>query len=122
MLFQTTYAFVIVYISCVSATKVSILLYYRRAFGTSVVYYIVFALAVLHWLEVTVTWLAGCRPISYYWRQYTDPTAVGHCIDAPIFFLVNGCIGMLIDVAILLVPIPTGKTHTCLLRRDLASG
>lgn len=100
----------------------SILLYYRRAFGTSIVYYIVFALAILHWLEVTVTWLAGCNPISYYWRQYTDPTAVGHCINAPIFFLVNGCIGMLIDVAILLVPIPTGKIRFRLFRRNLESG
>ncbi|KFA64284.1 hypothetical protein S40285_06070, partial [Stachybotrys chlorohalonatus IBT 40285] len=68
---------------------------------------VVFALAVLHWAEVTVTWLAGCRPVSYHWRQYTDPDAVGECIDAPVFYLANGCIGLVVDVAILLVPIPT---------------
>ncbi|CAP61788.1 uncharacterized protein PODANS_5_3070 [Podospora anserina S mat+] len=107
-LYQTTYAFVIVYITCISATKVSILLFYRRVFGTNVIWYIVFGFTCAHWAEVTITWLAGCRPIDYYWRQYTDPTATGSCIDAPLFYFCNGIIGLVIDVAILLVPIPTG--------------
>ncbi|KAK4652454.1 hypothetical protein QC762_503070 [Podospora pseudocomata] len=106
-LYQTTYAFVIVYITCISATKVSILLFYRRVFGTNVIWYIVFGFTCAHWAEVTITWLAGCRPIDYYWRQYTDPTATGSCIDAPLFYFCNGIIGLVIDVAILLVPIPT---------------
>ncbi|KAK0658489.1 hypothetical protein QBC41DRAFT_331976 [Cercophora samala] len=106
-LYQTTYAFVIVYITCISATKVSILLFYRRVFGTNVIWYIVFGFTWAHWAEVTITWLAGCRPINYYWLQYTDPTATGSCIDAPLFYFCNGIIGLVIDVAILLVPIPT---------------
>ncbi|KAK4195139.1 hypothetical protein QBC40DRAFT_289578 [Triangularia verruculosa] len=106
-LYQTTYAFVIVYITCISATKVSILLFYRRVFGTNVIWYIVFVFTWAHWAEVTITWLAGCRPMDYYWRQYTDPTATGSCIDAPLFYFCNGIIGLVIDVAILLVPIPT---------------
>ncbi|KAK0702179.1 hypothetical protein B0H67DRAFT_595258 [Lasiosphaeris hirsuta] len=106
-LFQTTYAFVIVYITCISATKMSILLFYRRIFGTNVIWYIVFGLTLAHWTEVTITWLAGCRPMDYYWRQYTDPTATGKCIDAPLFYFCNGIIGLVIDVAILLVPTPT---------------
>ncbi|KAK4120433.1 hypothetical protein N657DRAFT_579513 [Parathielavia appendiculata] len=113
-LYQTTYAFVIVYITCISATKVSILLFYRRIFGTGVIWYIVFGLACAHWAEVTITWLAGCRPISYYWRQYTDPTATGTCIDAPLFYFCNGVIGLVIDVAILLVPIPTSNLEPAL--------
>ncbi|KAK3988822.1 hypothetical protein QBC44DRAFT_242807 [Cladorrhinum sp. PSN332] len=107
-LYQTTFAFVIVYITCISATKISILLFYRRVFGTTVIWYLVFAFAFAHWAEVTVTWLAGCRPIDYYWKQYTDPeTATGSCIDAPLFYFCNGIIGLVIDVAILLVPVPT---------------
>lgn len=109
-LYQTTYAFVIVYITCISATKISILLFYRRIFGTGAVWYIVFFLTCAHWAEVTVTWLAGCRPISYYWRQYTDPTATGSCIDAPLFYFCNGVIGLVIDVAILVVPTPTSTS------------
>ncbi|KAK4150847.1 hypothetical protein C8A00DRAFT_45840 [Chaetomidium leptoderma] len=106
-LYQTTYAFVIVYITCISATKLSILLFYRRIFGTGLVWSIVLVLTCAHWAEVTITWLAGCRPIDYYWRQYTDPNAEGSCIDAPLFYFCNGIIGLVIDVAILLVPTPT---------------
>ncbi|KAK4444715.1 hypothetical protein QBC34DRAFT_384933 [Podospora aff. communis PSN243] len=106
-LYQTTYAFVIIYITCISATKISILLFYRRIFGTGIVWAVVLVLTCAHWAEVTITWLVGCRPIDYYWRQYTDPTATGSCIDAPLFYFCNGIIGLVIDVAILLVPTPT---------------
>ncbi|KAK3934016.1 hypothetical protein QBC46DRAFT_429444 [Diplogelasinospora grovesii] len=105
-LYQTTYAFVIVYITCVSTTKVSILLFYRRMFGTSIIWFIVFGFTVAHWTEVTVGFLSGCRPASYYWRQYTDPTAQGICIDTARFYFINGVLRMLINVSILLVPIP----------------
>lgn len=78
-------------------------------FGTSIIWYVVFCLTILHGLEVTITWLSGCRPVSYYWRQYTDPTAEGSCINASLFYFINGIIGMVIDIMILLVPIPTGE-------------
>ena len=106
-LYQTTYAFVIVYIWSITLTKSSILLFYRRMFGTSIIWYIVFCLTILHGLEVTITWLSGCRPVSYYWRQYTDPTTEGSCINASLFYFINGIIGMVIDIMILLVPVPT---------------
>lgn len=108
-LYQTTYAFVIVYITCISATKTSILLFYRRMFGTNIVWYIVFGFTCAHWAEVTFTWLGGCQPIEFYWKQYTDATATGRCINAPLFYFCNGIIGLVIDVTILLVPIPTSK-------------
>lgn len=110
-LYQTTYAFVIVYIWCISATKTSILLFYKRVFGKGIIWNIVFVLTICHGLEVSITWLSGCRPVSYYWRQYTDPTAVGSCIDAPLFYFINGIIGLFIDVSILLVPVPTSESH-----------
>ena len=109
-LYQTTFAFVIVYITCISLTKTSILFFYRRMFGTGIIWGIVLGLAIAHWMEVTVTWLAGCRPIAYYWLQYTTPGAEGNCINAAQFYFANGVIGLIIDVFILLVPIPTSKT------------
>jgi hypothetical protein len=109
-LYQTTYAFVVVYITCISATKTSIMLFYRRMFGTGAIWYIVFTLTICHWLEVTITGLSGCRPVSHFWNQYTDPTAVGSCIDTSLFYFINGCIGLFIDVAILLVPLPTSQS------------
>jgi hypothetical protein len=40
--------------------------------------------------------------------QYTTPGATGHCIDVPLFFFANGIWTMLVDVCILIVPIPIG--------------
>lgn len=103
------YAFVLVYSTCLLFTKSSILLFYRRVFGTSRVWCVVFALTVAHGTAFVVTWLAGCRPVSYYWRQYFEPDAEGSCINTSLFYLANGVIGLVMDVTILLVPVPIGK-------------
>ncbi|KAK4132182.1 hypothetical protein BT67DRAFT_463869 [Trichocladium antarcticum] len=110
-LYQTTYAFVMVYITCITATKTSILLFYRRMFGTGIIWWIVLVLTICHGREVNITWVSGCRPVDYYWKQYTDPNAEGTCIDASLFYFINGIIGLFIDVAILLVPVPTNAAH-----------
>jgi hypothetical protein len=109
-LYQTTFAFVVIYITCVCTTKTSILLFYRRVFGTSIAWWVVCGLNFLHWLEVTVVFTAGCQPASYYWRQYTEPGAEGHCIDDSLLYFINGIIGMLIDISVLLVPIPSSES------------
>ena len=53
------------------------------------------------------------RPINYFWDQYTEPTSRS-CIETTIFSLVAGIINMLIDIAILLIPIP------CLLKLEVS--
>ncbi|CAJ2500397.1 Uu.00g032500.m01.CDS01 [Anthostomella pinea] len=106
-LWQTTYAFVLIYATCVSLTKASILLFYRRIFGASWAYKICMGLVGGYWISIAIAWLSGCRPASYFWKQFTDPTAKGYCMDTSLFYFVNGICAMLIDVCILLVPMPT---------------
>ena len=48
---------------------------------------------------------SGCRPVSFYWRQYAGATD-GVCIDVLQFYLVFGIINMVNDIIILVVPIP----------------
>lgn len=108
-LWQMTYAFVLIYATCVSLTKASILLFYRRIFGTNWAFHACMCLVIGYWVAITIAWLAGCRPASYFWRQFTDPTAEGYCMDTSLFYFVNGICAMLIDILILLVPIPTSK-------------
>lgn len=108
-MYKTTYAFVILYIVTITFAKMSILLFYRRVFGASIIWYIVFVLACLHGAEVRITWLCGCRPVSYFWESYTDPDAVGSCIDDPLFWFITRLIGLFIDIAVLLVPVPISK-------------
>ncbi len=73
------------------------------------IWYIVFGFTIAHGLEVTITWLAGCRPLHYFWEQFTNPMAKGKCINASLFYFINGIIGLAIDIAILLVPVRTSK-------------
>lgn len=62
-----------------------------------------------HGLEVIIIALAGCHPLQYRWEQYTDRTSIGSCIDLKLFYYINGIIGLVIDIAVLVVPIPTSK-------------
>lgn len=114
-MFQITYAFVLIFATAVTMTKISILLYYRRLFGATWWHNACMFLVVGYEVAVVIAWLSGVRPISYYWTQYTDPTKPGYSIDAAKFFLYNGICASIIDILILLVPFPTSMlTALCL--------
>jgi hypothetical protein len=103
-MWKITYAFVIIFATSVSVTKLSILLFYRRIFGTNWMYWVCMFLVVGYEVAIVVAFLSGCRPISYFWEAYTNPDAVGTCIDMPRFYFINGVCATIIDVLILLVP------------------
>lgn len=108
-MFQITYAFVLIFATAVTMTKMSILLYYRRLFGATWSHNACMFLVVGYEVAVVTAWLSGVRPISYYWTQYTDPNKPGYSIDAAKFFLYNGVCASVIDILILLVPFPTSE-------------
>lgn len=110
-LWKMTYAFVLIYATCVSLTKASILLFYRRVFGTNIAHHICMGLVVGYWVAIITAWFSGCRPASFFWEQFTNPEAKGTCMNTSLFYFVNGICAMLIDIAILCVPIPTRKLH-----------
>lgn len=105
-IWKLLYAYVMIYATAVTCTKVSILMFYRRIFGIKSSLYVCLFLAIGYWITIIVTINVGCRPLDYFWRRYTDLTAVGTCIDIPKFFFGNGIAAMLIDVIILCVPVP----------------
>lgn len=81
-------------------------MFYRRVFNLHYSLFFAMFFVLGYWITVVVTILAGCRPLTYFWQQYTDPEVNGFCIDIPNFFYGNGIAAMLIDVIILCVPIP----------------
>lgn len=105
-IWKLLYAYVMIYATAVTLTKVSILMFYRRIFGITYSLYLCLFFAIGYWITIIVVINVGCRPLSYFWMRYTDPSAVGTCIDIPKFFFGNGIAAMLIDVIILCVPIP----------------
>lgn len=107
VVWKLLFSHVIIYATCVTCTKTSIMLFYRRIFNLRLSLYVMLFLILGYYVAVFITIFAACSPISYFWRQYTDRTAPGTCINTPKFFLGNGIAAVTIDVFILCVPMPT---------------
>ncbi|CAG8025955.1 unnamed protein product [Penicillium nalgiovense] len=105
-LWKLLFAHVFIYSTTVTLTKSSIIMFYRRIFNLRWPLYFSMAIIISYFVAVVVTAAAACRPASYFWQQYTDPTAEGTCIDVRQFFLANGIAAVVIDVMILFVPTP----------------
>ncbi|KAJ5973081.1 uncharacterized protein N7479_002999 [Penicillium vulpinum] len=105
-LWKLLFAHVFLYSATVTLTKSSILMFYGRIFNLRWSLYYATAIILGYFVAVVVTISAACRPTSFFWEQYTDPTAEGTCIDVPQFFLINGIFAVVIDVMILCVPAP----------------
>ncbi|KAJ5360911.1 hypothetical protein N7517_010102 [Penicillium concentricum] len=101
------FAYVMIYATAVTCTKASIVLFYGRIFNFRWSLGICMFLVLGYWITIIVTVAVACRPLPYFWLVYTDPTAIGVCIDVPTFFFANGIGAMLIDVIILCMPLPT---------------
>lgn len=63
-----------------------------------------FFLSLSYPLIIWITMANCCKPLSYYWMQFTG--VQGKCIDVNKFFLALGIINMLADVVVLILPIP----------------
>ncbi|KAI9041876.1 uncharacterized protein KD926_006422 [Aspergillus affinis] len=93
------------YTLLVPSIKISILLLYRRIFPVrkfQIASWIVGGLVCTWCLAVFITVLLQCRPISLNW----DKSQPGTCIDSKQFFFGNAISNLLIDVVILMMPIP----------------
>ena len=118
MIFKVLYSYTFVYGAAAMTLKLSFIFYFARIFDTGIraryagvdnytriAVWIGGILACAYLLMVWVVMLAVCTPISHFWNQYTEP-GNGSCIDTTLFFLIAGIINMLIDIVILLIPIP----------------
>lgn len=118
MIFKVLYGYTFVYGAAAMAIKLSFVFSFARIFDTGIrVKYLGLRdytriavwtgsfLAGAYLFMVWVVMFRVCTPISYFWNQYTEP-GNGSCVDTTLFFLVAGMINMVIDIVILLVPIP----------------
>ncbi|GAB1202905.1 hypothetical protein APSETT445_001529 [Aspergillus pseudonomiae] len=107
VIWKLLYAHVMLYAFCVTCTKTSIIMFYKRIFNLRYSLYFAMFFILSYFIVIIVTINVACDPIPYFWEQYTDPdTAVGSCIDIPKFFFGNGIAAVLIDIGILIIPIP----------------
>ncbi|KAI5238581.1 hypothetical protein E4T43_07342 [Aureobasidium subglaciale] len=117
-IFRILYGYTFIYGAAAAALKLSFLFYFARIFHTgsmgrifackdyiSVALLVGGVLACAYPLMIWTVMLGACKPIHYFWDQYTDPQG-GSCVDTTLFFLIAGIINMLIDFIILCIPIP----------------
>lgn len=107
-----------------TTTKISILLLYRRLFHAGLsstnrlyaaTYWTAAACTSCYPVVMFAVMALACRPVRYYWAQYEELGEAGAgakggsgglCIDVSLFYLVFGVVNMVIDIIILLSPIP----------------
>ncbi|KAL8973163.1 MAG: hypothetical protein Q9183_000126 [Haloplaca sp. 2 TL-2023] len=103
------YAFQILYLFCVTTVRISILLFYLRIFPkevTSVLWKRCFYTVTALNLACFVTGLGAaifiCTPISFFWNQ----TGRGHCVNLVALLYSGASLGILMDIAVLVLPMP----------------
>jgi hypothetical protein len=105
-LWKLLLAQVLIYSATVTLTKCSIMMFYRRILNIRWSLYVSMSILLGYFVAVIIAMSVACRPLSYFWEQYTNPETEGMCIDVSQFFLVNGIAAVLIDVMVLCVPAP----------------
>jgi hypothetical protein len=106
-----------VFAASVSASKLSILLLYRRLFYVpenkmiktdrlfAIMFWVASTFAFAYPIVMWITMAVACRPLSFFWRQYRGDKD-GVCVDVLEFYLVLGVLNLVNDIIILTVPIP----------------
>ncbi|KAF1351915.1 hypothetical protein BDV97DRAFT_135102 [Delphinella strobiligena] len=117
-IFKILYGYTFVYGAGASAVKLSFVFYFVRVFHTGPPSTIIYCrdftsitlvlgifLALCYPLMVWTTMLGICRPIHYFWDEFTAPDS-GSCTNTNEFLLIAGIINMVIDIVILMIPVP----------------
>lgn len=96
----------ILYFTLIMAIKVSILLMYRRIFFVDSPFrlhsLLLVVVVVAFWFSATVATIFYCRPFGYSWMGLELEE---HCFDYNAFWMATGIIEVVIDIAILALPI-----------------
>ncbi|KAL8962776.1 MAG: hypothetical protein Q9183_005101, partial [Haloplaca sp. 2 TL-2023] len=102
---RATAAAVTLYIPGVGLPKISILLFYLRLNPDRAFRYGTFALLIItmSWIvSVILAQLLQCKPVPKFW----DPAIPGTCINTNPLYLSNSITNTILDVLVLLLPIP----------------
>lgn len=60
---------------------------------------------ILQMCIIFIVLILQCRPIEYYWSQYSLSTAQGSCINLPVFYISTASITVMTDLLVLALPI-----------------
>lgn len=69
-------------------------------------------------ISCSITWLAICRPFRYNW--VIGPAALEYCGNLKLKFLLSAIFNLILDVCILMLPMPVLWTLHMNLRKKIA--
>ncbi|KAL4986518.1 hypothetical protein BDW68DRAFT_163138 [Aspergillus falconensis] len=122
-LYRLLFSYTFIYALSCTSTRVSILFFYKRVFSPlerylKIAMLVSGTITLSYPIIVWVTMSTACRPLSYFWTQFSGTK--GECIDINTFFLAAGIINMLNDIIILAIPFPRIAKLQMTLRKKLA--
>ncbi|KAJ5206514.1 hypothetical protein N7491_002869 [Penicillium cf. griseofulvum] len=122
-LYRLLFCYTFIYAAACTSTRLSILAFYRRVFSPlepslKVTLIIGLFLTLSYPIIIWVTMGNACRPVSYFWTQFS--ATEGKCINVNQFFLALGILNMLNDFIILIIPFPRIAQLQMTLRKKLA--
>lgn len=85
--------------------KLSILCQYLRVFidrRTTIATWVTIVFVAAYTVEATALGVFSCVPVAKYWQRQLP----GHCMDRPIYYYFNAAMNMLINIIIIIIPIP----------------
>ncbi|KAL4940971.1 hypothetical protein BDV06DRAFT_11933 [Aspergillus oleicola] len=98
------------YVISIAFTKICMLLLLLRLFPDDsfrLVTKLVLALTMVWCLAFLFALLFTCRPLSYFWRMWEGEGGGGACFDQVALVWAHGITNMVLDVVILVLPMPT---------------
>jgi len=97
----------VIYVAQVALLKLTLLFFYQRVFPGQAVQRVIWGtivFVVLFGMIFTITSVAQCRPIHYYWDQYYG-NSTGYCISNNALAWANAAISIALDLWMLAIPL-----------------
>jgi hypothetical protein len=88
----------------VTFVKISLLDLLTEIFAACKVANILMGISASYGISFTIVTLAGCRPFAANWDKISHPNYT--CINTASFHVAHGAIGVILNIAILLLPVP----------------
>ncbi|KAI6369137.1 hypothetical protein MCOR25_004492 [Pyricularia grisea] len=106
LFFKVIISFTLLWCATTAFTKLSVLLLFTTLFPTrrmQMAAYIIGGFIVVWCSAAVVTTLLMCKPFEMNWNRSIPD---GHCGDDPLFYTILGVINIIVEVTILMLPMP----------------
>jgi hypothetical protein len=102
------YVMEIMYLVELSLVKISLSLFFLFIFPNAIIRRLLIGTTIFNVLSgvaFAATGIFQCTPVRYFWAQYSEPSADGHCININVFGWTNAVISIAVDIWLIAIPL-----------------